>query len=256
MIPMLAPLFQGQWASYGETLEYCTSPPNGALAVTDLLQTDVLRAALNRHAHHLQVRTQDWRPVASAWSLTYLWRLLPPAVAAISVLQQGFPLAATQMHVMLDDDGEAVRFYICDEGPSLRGTDTATRYRPLLEQHLAPLFDTLHRVSGLAPKILWGNTARYFEPILEQALLLSGQNPVIAADRDWLLQQRTRTESGITINLLYGKQLTALHDKDGATTLVKLHRQCCLYHLLPGEDYCGMCPLSPRNLQTATRSDR
>lgn len=254
MIPMLAPLFQGQWASYGETLECCTSPPDGALVVADLLKTDVLHAALQRHAQHLQVCTQDWRPVASAWSLTYLWRLLPPAVAAISVLQQGFPLAASQMHVMLDDDGEAARFYICDEGLPLRGTSTATRYRPLLEQHLAPLFDNLHHLTGLAPKILWGNAARYLEPILEQALLLSKQSPAIVADHDWLLQQRVRPENIPITNPLYGRQRIAVHDESGQTSHVKLHRQCCLYHLLPGEDYCGLCPLSPGNLQISERN--
>ncbi|MFS2052117.1 (2Fe-2S)-binding protein, partial [Variovorax sp. CT11-76] len=23
--------------------------------------------------------------------------------------------------------------------------------------------------------------------------------------------------------------------------------QCCLYHLLPGEEHCGACPLAPRH---------
>jgi hypothetical protein len=34
------------------------------------------------------------------------------------------------------------------------------------------------------------------------------------------------------------------HGKGRAHT-VKLHRQCCLFHLLPREGYCGACPLSP-----------
>ena len=42
--------------------------------------------------------------LASVWSLTYLWRLLPPVVAAASVLQRVLPVDTTQARLALAED--------------------------------------------------------------------------------------------------------------------------------------------------------
>lgn len=243
MIALLEPIFQGDWAQYGETLVCAARPPARDLHVADLLcDPRLLAGVLRRHARHLGA--EDLRPVASAWSLSYLWALLPPVVAAASVLQHGFPVAPEQMSVTLNDDGEPVCFYIPDEGAPLAGTDTVTRYGPLLRQHLQPLFIELSRQTRLATKILWGNAARYLEPILEQALL-SGPAPEITQDLDQLLRQRTWPDG--RANPLFIRQREVVRLEGGKPATLKLHRQCCLYHLLPDEGYCGACPLAPEH---------
>ena len=35
--------------------------------------------------------------------------------------------------------------------------------------------------------------------------------------------------------------------EDGAATTITLHRQCCLFYRLPGQGYCGACPLAPEH---------
>src|SRR5690606_11615469 len=112
----------------------------------------------------------DLRASSSAWSLVYLWALLPPVATAASVLRHGFPMRADEVAVCLDADGLPECFHIRGEGASLAGLSTAVRYEALLRDHLEPLFDAIHRQTRLPRKILWGNTARYLETVLETAL--------------------------------------------------------------------------------------
>ncbi len=169
-------------------------------------------------------------------------------VAAASLLQHGFPVEPEQIRVSLDANGEATRFYIPDEGRALPGTDTATRYAPLIWRHLQPLFATLNQQTRVASKILWSNTARRMEPLLDQAILLADEAAPIAKDREHLLR-RPRWPHGQQqpINPLYSPQRSVLVTEDDRPVPMTLHRQCCLYHLLPGEDYCSACPLAPQH---------
>lgn len=245
MIGLLEPLFRGAWAPYGETLACAAQPPADALRVADLLCDPALLAnALRRHAAHLGA-SGDLRPVASVWSLHYLWALLPPVVAAASVLQHAFPVLPTQMSVTLNGAGEPTCFYIPDEGATCAGAGTASRFDGLLRGHLQPLFAALSRQARVAPKILWGNAARYLDSIFEQALRLAHDAPAIAQDREHLLNMPVWADG--SNNPLHTRQREAMHiEEDGGASAITLHRQCCLYYLLPGEGYCHACPLAPQ----------
>lgn len=244
MIARLEPIFRGDWAPYSESLACTPCPPADALRVADLLgDATLLAGLLRRHALHLGC--SDLRPVASAWSLHYLWALLPPIVAGASLLGHAFPVRPEEMHVQFDADGEALRFHVSDEGCPRPDADTAARYDALLWQHLDPLFTALSRLARVAPKILWGNAARYLGSIFEQGLALSGRAPCIVRDHDQLLERPTWPDG--RINPLHTPRRQALDSGEGGhVTPVTLHRQCCLYYLLPGEGYCVACPLSPR----------
>lgn len=248
MIPLLAPLFPGEWSVHGETLDYATRWPDAAIPVSRLINDDpLLGDTIRRYATYLGVTGSDLRAAASAWSLSYLWALLPAVTAAASVLQHQFPMHADEVALSLNDAGAPIRFHITREGRALPGTPPTTRYGPLLEAHLDPLFKAISRQTRLPQKILWGNAARYLEAILDQALALTGNAEHIATDRETLLQHPTRPDGHP--NLLHGRQRRSIHVENGVTTTVTLYRQCCLLYRLPGQGYCGACPLAPEHRQ-------
>lgn len=248
MIPLLEPVFRGALAPIGERLQCAATPPPDAVRIEDLLQPDALLALLHRQARFRRSTGDDLRAVASAWTLEYLGALLPPVVAAASVLQHVFPMAASQVRVQLDSAGHPLVFHIRGLGESRIGGSTAQRYGPLLWLHLQPLFTALGELTRVAPKILWGNAARSLEPIFDQAVALTGGAPTILRDREQLLQSPgwpPEDNGPPRANPLHGRQRVIQRLQDGRPAPLKLHRQCCLYHLLPGEPHCGACPLAP-----------
>lgn len=91
-------------------------------------------------------------------------------VAAASVLQHALPVGARNIWLQLDPNGTVQGFHIVALGMSMHGTRTEERYAALLWQHLQPLFLRLAEQTRVAPKILWGNTARRLDHILAQAV--------------------------------------------------------------------------------------
>jgi ferric iron reductase protein FhuF len=223
-----------------------------------------LKSILVRYAVHLG-GDDDLRPVASLWSLAYLRALLPPMVAAASVLRHGFPASAAEMWLELDQHREPLRFHIAHEGASQAAADTQTRYAPLLQHHLEPLFAELSRVSGLPRKVLWGNAARCLEPVFDQALAMLGPAPLLLADRRLLLDlpqwhsdnsddsDKEAPAGASHPNPLYPRLRAAAHFAPAEAANV--HRQCCLQYLLPHTDYCGACPLQPAPTAAASAPD-
>jgi ferric iron reductase protein FhuF len=254
MIPLLTPLFQGDWAPLGETLACAAQWPADAVPVSRLVDDPALLGeALRRHATHLGVTGGDLRAASSTWSLAYLWALLPPVSAAASVLQHRFPMRAEDVAVSLDASGTPARFHVLRDGDGMPGTPAVTRYGPLLAAHLGPLFQAIAAQTRLAPKILWGNAARYLDVVFDQALALTGHAAHVAADRQALLQQATWPDG--RPNPLHAPQRTSVDLAHGQAVPVTLHRQCCLSYLLPGQGYCGACPLSPEHVRNAPRHD-
>ena len=250
MIPMLAPLFTGDWAEEGEALACADAWPVDAIPVSRLIDdAALLQDVLAQHARYRRVTGTDLRAAASAWSLSYLWTLLPAVVAAASILQHRFPVHADDMAVSFDKDGAATRFHIRHLGDALPGTSTQERYEPLLADHLDPLFAALRAQTRVASKILWGNAARYLESVLEHGLQRTGGAAHIAADHHALLQCAVNEEG--STNPLHGVRRRSSAVQGGVVTPVRLHRQCCLYYLLPGEGYCGLCPLAPEHRRGA-----
>ena len=244
MIPLLAPLFQGELAPHGETLALASRWPEDSLPVVSLLNDHgSLEQAIRRYAAHLGVTSLDLRAVASSWSLDYLSALLPPVVAAASILQHRFPMRSDQVAVTLNGTGLPVRFHIVELGEPMSRAATAQRYADLLEHHLAPLFSTIHRQTRLPLKILWASVARHLDAIFERALALVPGAAQVAVDRDRLL--REPVDANGKPNPRYARQRRATRIVDGRPFPITLYRQCCLLYRLPGSGYCGPCPLSP-----------
>ena len=244
MIALLEPIFQGDWRPYGDSLS-CGPAPDGALAVTQLLSdAALLDTLLRRHARHLG--THDMRPAASSWSNAYLAALLPPVAAAATILHHVFPASAAAMMLTLDEHGAATAFHITNLGAALPGADAHRRYQTLLTSHLAPLFARLARQYRVPEKILWGNVARFLDNLFRNAAELSADaSELAAADAAGLLGQPLRSDGSRNPLHMRARVGQVPDTSEGGKRRVTLHRQCCLYYLLPGEDYCGRCPLDP-----------
>ena len=243
VIPILRPLFQGAWAPLGETLVCTSSPPDEAIPVATLLhEATLIDDCLQQHARHLGVTGADLRATASSWCFAYLDVLLPPMVAAASVLQHVFPAQPEAMTVRLGGGAVPLVFHIGHEGTAQPGTETAVRFGPLIDDHLAPLFAALTRQVRVAPKILWGNLARRLDGIFDQALQLTGGAPPIARDRDHLLHAPLWHDGRPNPMHRPQRSVIRIHSDMPLT----LHRQCCLFYLLPGQGYCSACPLAPQ----------
>jgi ferric iron reductase protein FhuF len=148
----------------GETLVCTSSPPDEAIPVARLLhEAALIDDCLLRHARRLGMTGADLHATASSWCFAYLDALLPPMIAAASVLQHA-------------------------------------------------------------------------------SLQLTGDAPPIACDRNHLLHAP----------LWHGGQPNPMHRPQRSVIRIHgdmpltLHRQCGLFHLLPGQDYCGACPLAPQ----------
>ncbi|MEC5161368.1 MULTISPECIES: siderophore-iron reductase FhuF [unclassified Janthinobacterium] len=250
MIALLEPLFQGERRAYGESLSYAPRFPPDALPVSRLLADPTLLAqSVRRFADRLG--TDDLRPAASAWSYSYLGALLPPLAAAATLLRHRFPADANDMAVSLDHHGGVARFHIRALGGA--GADTVECYDALLRGHLTPLFAQLGRQSGLAQKTLWGNLARLLDRFLAEAAqsaVAHGEADIAAAvaqDRAALLDAPAWAGAVNPLHMRQGRAQGLSDDAASPGKPLLLHRQCCLYHLLPDQGYCGACPLDSGN---------
>jgi ferric iron reductase protein FhuF len=106
------------------------------------------------------------------------------------------------------------------------------------------LFDALSAQTRIPKKILWGNTGRQLLAIFETAEQLAPGVAQLTEDRQHLLQSAVWDEPERP-NPLHGRDRSVLLHRAGAAVKQQLHRQCCLYYLLPGPGYCDACPLDP-----------
>ncbi|MES2259409.1 MAG: siderophore-iron reductase FhuF [Pseudomonadota bacterium] len=243
MIPLLAPLFQGDWAPFGAGLS-CLPPPAGAVRLDRLLaEPDRLGAILRLHATHLG--TQDLRPASTAWLLDYCWMLLPAFTVSATMLQHRLPLRLDQTWLAIDADGHPERLHLADEGQPMPGTPAPERYCELLRHHLPPLIAALARHGRVAERLLWGNAARRVDAVFEQILLAAPLDPRCRADADVLLVQACWPDGHA--NPLQGPRRGIDKTVAGAQVHIALHRECCLCYMLPGQEYCTACPLDRAN---------
>ena len=74
----------------------------------------------------------------------------------------------------------------------------------------------------------------------------------MAIDRRLLLQEPV--DAGGKPNPRHGRQRRAMRIVDGRPFPITLYRQCCLLYRLPGNGYCGPCPLSPEYQRKPART--
>ena len=244
MIPVLAPLFSEARAAAAARLSCDAAHYAEAIPLPQLLQDEaLLDDTMARYGRYW--RSDDRRAVASAWSLNYFAALLPPAVAASSVLHRMLPLALHDVRILLTEHGAVRLLCLRHDGVVTENAGTQERYQQLIRENLAPVIERLAQRFRTPPSVLWGNSIRR----IRATLIAAGQFPLpaerlrdIAADRRFLLNQPAWPDGNPNPIYHKGDALAA------QTAECKyLHRNCCLYYRLPDEGYCGACPLAPEN---------
>lgn len=242
MLPCLAPLFPPAWREHATGVALAPPGPAAPSLARWLDAPDGLAATLARHAAH--IGAPDNAAAASVWSLTYFWRLLPPMVAAASLLQRALPAALTDLRLELDAHALPARFLLADEGQPLPHSATAQRYGTLLHRHIEPLAQRLRALTGLAPRIVWGNAARYLDVIFAELTRLQPGHDGLRDDRAHLLDGAAWPGGD---NPMHRPVRVVTRATPEGPRDVALLRRCCLYYQLPGHDYCDLCPLAPGN---------
>lgn len=103
--------------------------------------------------------------------------------------------------------------------------------------HLVPLCEAVHAVSGVAPALLWGNTASALAGtlrVLHSWCLGEGARPDAAARAVALAEE-------LTADPLLREAGELRLTGPGAPAYTR--RSCCLYYRVPGGGLCGDCAL-------------
>lgn len=107
--------------------------------------------------------------------------------------------------------------------------------RQILEQHLEPLIDAIHRFEPISRKLLWGNAA---SALVGAARVLDGGNSGPAND------------FADTVLALPSLRDTTDRRSDGSVK----RRSCCLYYRLSA-NYCGDCVLPQADMDHTTEEN-
>lgn len=242
MIPALAPLFQGGFASYGRLLRLA-EPNDAAIPLTDLFDEQRLRRALSQFRPDLV--GEDERALLSIWSKYYFLRLIPPVLAANLILQRALPVSVDALAVELDADGLPSVFVLPNDGqplaPSIPSTSVSphplTRFEALMLDNLQPAIEAWQQALGLSPRVLWSNASRYIHWFLGE-LKNAGLPEIFWAPGQALLEQPTFANGDK--NPLFGAYQERLNANTGKMLTVR--RTCCIRFRLPDTALCEDCP--------------
>ncbi|MCJ2036120.1 siderophore-iron reductase FhuF [Methylobacterium sp. J-068] len=231
----LAPLFSGPLSAYeGRLVPFADARPG--LSGTALLEPATLSAHLARFARTYPDVAPDPRAVASIWSKHHFAALVVPTLAASLILGRTLPVALDAIAVVSDAEGRTLALKLRDAGAPAPGPE---RFAPLIEGHIRPLAAALAAVSGLAPRVIWGNAGNVLDAILNKAELAAACDPSgLAAARD-LIRHRCGPDG--RPNPLFDAVRYV-----GPEAATRQRKVCCLRYLIPAQTLCAACPLPAR----------
>ncbi|WP_104205071.1 siderophore-iron reductase FhuF [Billgrantia saliphila] len=213
------------------------------VAGSDLLDPPYLDELMTRfgrrHGHG------DRRAVASLWSKWHFSCLLATGLAANLVLGRDLPLDLDRLRLAQDRDGQTTGLILRHEGQPLDTRESPQRFATLLDGHLAPLIETLAKLSSASPKVFWSNAGNYFEyfahALAHHPLAPPDANaPALAFLEAAILPDGQR-------NPLYRPVRYRTADGDEPQ---RVRRLCCIRYLIDELGYCENCPLTCRARQS------
>jgi len=230
----LAPLLDGPLAFIRPKIAYADDPREAVRGV-DLAEGDVLRDLLSRFA--AAYPGQDRRAVASLWSKWLFAVVLEPVLATSMRADWALPVALGDIGLILTADGRAEALKLDHAGAPFAPVSAEQRFAALIDDHLAPVVGALARTSGITPRVLWSNAGNYFEHAVRSAEQSgSAACPGVIHGKE-LLASRTRPDG--RSNPLFAPIYYL--DEPGRTG--RRRRICCIRYLIPGQAYCGVCPI-------------
>jgi ferric iron reductase protein FhuF len=247
MIESLAPVFQGPLAFARDVLSLRQAPGEGeAIPCTDLLRPEVLNRLLDGFAQ--RHGKADRRAVVSMWTQYYTVRLVYPVLAANLLLGRDLPvdLGRTALHV--SEDGAPLGFCLADEGGAVAACGME-RFAGLVRDHLAPLVVAVAAAGHVSPRLIWSNAGIRFAGVATVARRQDLLDAPAAADIASLLE--TPCWSDGWPNPIF----QPYRDCSAEGGPAQRRRVCCLRHLLPDFDGCGLsCPLPAGRGELLTRN--
>jgi len=248
---------------------------SGPLRLKPLSQRDVMRCVDPRALLDAEVCAQlleELGPVIGSPNVAITASLLGKRFSFLATGACLYAMSACDRGLMLSLDNCVVE-YGHDDGlwtssipladNSLRGYAEGDReawrdsiVRSLFAEFLAPLWDSLHQVSGISRRILWDNTAVRVYSLYEKRMAKLEDSLVsqrVKADFNWLLQDADPALFGLNYNPLahFRREPTPLDDGRS----IRFRRTCCFYYQASNPvEYCAACPLLRPKQPNARRS--
>lgn len=240
MIPALAPLYMGPFASYRDVL-VTRDDPRPSLPVAHLLEPEQLEPVLQGFSP--EHAGQDRRALASQWSKYYLVKLIPPVVAAALVLGRRLPVDFDQVQVVLDAQGLPQAFKLPGEGElfSQPPRDPFERFSHLLDSHLQPFVQRLAAQVKVSPKVLWSNAGNYFEWFVGEMTKASLPAQLLVDGK--ALMAAERRPDGSRNPLFEPIRYQPVPCDVRAEGRWRQRRVCCIRYRLDTLAHCDNCPL-------------
>jgi FhuF-like iron-sulfur protein len=182
----------------------------------------VLDSLVTAYADRL--RTGERRVAASILFQGYAARLWSPVLGCVALGMPPPDLAARRLRWRYRP-GEPVGLNLAPPEPAAEPVPPM-----IVHEHLAPMVAALHRLTGVARNLLWGNASSALAGTLT-ALDLAGV--------------RTGAATAVVRGLLESAPLrgTGVLASTGGRPGFR-RRSCCLYYRLPGGGLCGDCCLT------------
>ncbi|WP_347975143.1 siderophore-iron reductase FhuF [Foliimonas ilicis] len=231
MIPVLASILTGDLSDFGESF-VGQDDTRAFISGQKLLEEDTLRACLERFSKNYN--TPEPIAVATLWSKWHISKLLPASMAAIIIADTALPLSIDKIGVVLSEDGHTVAFRVDPDGHNAAHGDVRQRFGNILDHHLAPLFSSLAKVSGIPTKVLWSNAGNVAENVVRACEELLGADHAGVTAALSLFSSRKWPDG--SKNFLF----EPVRYVDGEKRQRKL---CCLRYRMDSLSLCKTCPL-------------
>lgn len=238
-VDRLSTIFTGDLVGYRDAFVF-SAPDRPWVPAVDLLRADSFDRIVDPFA--ARYSGADRRAVVSFWTQWYFGTLIPPAVAAILLLERDLPLALEDVGVILhEEEYRPTGFRLPHRGQRLAAdVDPFERFQRLVRLHLEPLIDAVAANNGLATRLLWSNAGSYFDWIVRELASRDAEDSgADAASEGFRLLNSVTGPDGSKNPLFRPVRPVRKGDEE-----VLQRRICCLRYLLPGVEACGdRCPL-------------
>ncbi|MCO4863221.1 siderophore-iron reductase FhuF [Cupriavidus sp. WGlv3] len=235
MIPLLAPFFTGPLRPFGERLSIAaqSAHPPLSTAALDRSWADACLASLAQ-----ALSCNDRRALAAAWFRDYTLAILPGTLVAATLHRRGLPFDHPALAWQAAPDGRLATLVLPDDGAPAAGT-LPRLLSPLLIQHLPQVVTAFAAAAGISPRLLWCTGGVAAAGVARQ---LAAHPTLAAAQRAEVLAWSSNAVSADGFgNPFHGAFRPGA--EPGVPGVTAVRRICCLNHRLPGERYCGTCPL-------------
>ncbi|SPS00120.1 siderophore-iron reductase FhuF [Cupriavidus taiwanensis] len=235
MIALLAPFFAGPLRPFAERLSIAaqSAQPPFSAAAPDRSGADACLASLAQ-----ALGCDDRRALAAAWFRDYTLAVLPGALVAATLHRRSLPFDHPALAWQVAADGRLARLMLPDDGAPAAGT-LPRLLSPLLARHLPQVVAAFAAAARVSPRLLWCTGGVAAAGVARQL----AAHPALAAAQ----RAEVQAWSGHAVsddgfgNPFHGAFRPGA--EPGLPGVAAVRRICCLNHRLPGEGYCGTCPL-------------